>query len=280
MLELLVKGRPQQRHYLNMPDLGARLRRMCCGPISIRGAHPFATQPISVGPSVDHFITFIICQLTLKCARRKMNPRYAYILPLGGSSDPGSEDSSAGPLGATISRTRARRSAVPIACDACRRKKIRVCAYKTFLYCDTSLTYKQCDGQRPTCASCAGDTPQCTYRDDEKRTTKGSPAIEAVVRLLDSLPTEQVEQVLGVLKSQAGPARVASVLRGGIDITQRPSGLAIGATTLGSSLVSQELEIHNPVAYPFLAPIHDIPIEQDTINRLTQPRGGPLALPL
>lgn len=70
------------------------------------------------------------------------------------------------------------------------------------------------------------------------------------------------------------------MLRGGIDITEQPSGLSIASTILEQPFVSLELGLQNPVAYPFLAPIDDITMHQDTLNRLTRSRGGSSVLPL
>lgn len=70
------------------------------------------------------------------------------------------------------------------------------------------------------------------------------------------------------------------MLRGGIDITQQPSGIAVASSNLERSFVSLEIEVQNPIAYPFLAPIHGISTNQDTLSRLTQSRGGSSALPL
>jgi hypothetical protein len=141
------------------------------------------------------------------------------------------------------------------------------------------IIQEQCDAQRPTCSACQGDTAHCIYRDNGKRAAGGS-RVEEIARLLDSLPEEQVEQVLGVLQSQAGLGRIVSVLRGGVEITRQPFEFALASTILDLPFVSLELGAQNPIAYPFLTPIQKVFIDQDTLARLTQSRGQPSTLPL
>ena len=64
------------------------------------------------------------------------------------------------------------------------------------------------------------------------------------------------------------------MLRGGINLNAQPSGLAVASATLEQSSASLELGTQNPIAYPFLTPMRDVSIEQDTLDRLTQSRGG------
>ena len=64
------------------------------------------------------------------------------------------------------------------------------------------------------------------------------------------------------------------MLRGGIDLNAQPSSLATASAALEQSSVSLELGAQNPIAYPFLTPMRDVSIEQDTLDRLTQSRGG------
>jgi hypothetical protein len=101
-----------------------------------------------------------------------------------------------------------------------------------------------------------------------------SDTVAEVVRVLNLLPEEQVVQVLKAVKDQAGRGRIASVLGGGITVIHQPSAMVIASSTLEQSFVSLELGALNPIAYPFLPQVDAGLDSQNTLKKLTQPRGA------
>ncbi|KAK5990592.1 Nitrogen assimilation transcription factor nit-4-like protein [Cladobotryum mycophilum] len=135
------------------------------------------------------------------------------------------------------SDTKRRRVGVSVACEVCRKRKIR------------------CDGNRPACSACQGRAEPCIYR-EVHLTKESAQHILEIIYLLNSMPKEEASRVLKFLKTEKDASIVLSVLRGGMDAKQRPSDATVAAAIMEESFLSLELEAQNPVAYPMLSPIN------------------------
>ncbi|QYS95150.1 Zn(2)-C6 fungal-type domain-containing protein [Trichoderma simmonsii] len=176
-----------------------------------------------------------------------MAKRYQPLLPSSRSSS-GTEQTGTSSSSQQLKR---RRSGVAVACNACRRKKIR------------------CDGMRPTCLACRGVAARCTYRDDYLMTPESQRLLVEVMRLLNALPEKETLHILHSLRSETDAAVIYSTLRDGVPTTQRPSELRNAVAIMDNSFQTLELESQNPNAYPFLPPIIPQTLSKDAYHQLT-----------
>ncbi|KAL7933902.1 N-terminal fungal transcription regulatory domain-containing protein [Trichoderma chlorosporum] len=175
-----------------------------------------------------------------------MAKRYMPLLPSSSRAASGAEETST-----SSQEFKRRRNSVAVACNACRRKKIR------------------CDGMRPSCSACRGVAIQCTYRDDYKLTPESQKLLVEVIRLLNALPERETIRMLHSLKSETDAAVILSTLRGGVPVNRRPSELRNAVTIMDNSFQALELESQNPNAYPFLPPIVPQTLSREAYRQLT-----------
>ncbi|KAL6805193.1 N-terminal fungal transcription regulatory domain-containing protein [Trichoderma sp. SZMC 28012] len=181
-----------------------------------------------------------------------MAKRYQPLLPSS------SRSSEAEQTGASSQQLKRRRSGVAVACNTCRRKKIR------------------CDGMRPACSTCRGVAIRCTYRDDYKLIPESQKLLVEVIRILNTLPDREALSILHSLRSETDAAVILSTLRDGVPAIRRPSELRNAVAIMDNSLQTVELESQNPIAYPFLPPIIPQALSGDAYHQLTTP-GRPSA---
>ncbi|KAK0384054.1 hypothetical protein NLU13_8143 [Sarocladium strictum] len=157
---------------------------------------------------------------------RAMDKRYVRIQAAKPSSPPGESSASAGTKPWPPKR---RRTGVTLACDVCRRKKIR------------------CDGARPACASCSRAAANCNY--SQRGLIEAENARDAsTLQMLRSLPPSEAGRLLDTIRTNDEE-----------EILRRHCPTL--ATTLWSYLspnrnkVELELMIRHPIAYPPLFPL-------------------------
>ncbi|KAG6032767.1 hypothetical protein E4U41_007141 [Claviceps citrina] len=147
---------------------------------------------------------------------------------------PGAEDVS--PATPHSPESKRRRVGVAIACNDCRRRKIR------------------CDGQRPKCSNCQGKSNPCEYRDDGDLSKESKELVLEVTRTLAQLPDAGKIRVLQELRDESNAWTILSTLRHkGTDSREDASGDSSGpmsATDDGTCDGTQLWESQNPVAYP------------------------------
>ncbi|KAK2593871.1 hypothetical protein QQS21_008421 [Conoideocrella luteorostrata] len=132
------------------------------------------------------------------------------------------------------SEPRKPRIGVSVACNDCRRKKIR------------------CDGQRPVCSNCQGKTNQCEYRDEGGPSKESRDLVVEVVRTLGQLPTSEAIQYLHGLKEESDALTILSTLRQGLTCKQLEADNVEANPVLDDDgqATQQEWRTQNPTAYP------------------------------
>ncbi|EXU95357.1 Zn(2)-Cys(6) zinc finger domain protein [Metarhizium robertsii] len=78
------------------------------------------------------------------------------------------------------------RVGVSVACNDCRRRKIR------------------CDGQRPVCSNCQGKTERCEYRDEGGPSKESKDLVVEVLRILGQMPTKEALQYIEGRRGRRG----------------------------------------------------------------------------
>ncbi|QUC22753.1 uncharacterized protein UV8b_06994 [Ustilaginoidea virens] len=135
-----------------------------------------------------------------------------------------------------LAESKRRRVGVNVACNDCRRKKIR------------------CDGGRPTCTNCQGKKTSCEYRDEEGHLSKESKDLVVhVTQSLSRLPHAEQTKVLHELRNEMDAWKILSVLRQGTasgSEQQLAESTGETPTTESDPAAPDEWESQNPVAYP------------------------------
>ena len=204
-----------------------------------------------------------------------MGDRFPPIQPAISPAGHASRLSAAEPY-ASLPKTR--RIGVTIACDACRRRKIRVspCRSPTpYFYFSASRqitdTPGQCDGGRPVCTACDGQVNHCTYRSDSGLGKHATRAVLDVVRLLTSQSEADATRILYSLRNESNADTILQVLNNEVNAT--PSQHLHRMSTLGDhkNLYQDdpELQAQNPIAYPHL-PSLDVSnlVDDDAVSEL------------
>lgn len=114
----------------------------------------------------------------------------------------------------------------------------------------------------------------CVYRDNTALPPQTAKVLVEVVRLLNSMPGNDAAHALRQLRGEPDARVILSVLRGGMDVTQRPSELSTTAPTVDNSLQNIELANHFPIAYPRLPRIPIDSLRAGLYNELTRPSPG------
>lgn len=146
-----------------------------------------------------------------------------------------------------------RRVGVAVACNSCRRRKIRVLEADCFAKCARLTSRMQCDGRRPTCTQCHDQTTRCAYRDESSSDSPDATLAE-VIDILNVLPGEESVRVLSSLRGERDASKILSAVRGGLGRHARASDQPSATTVMGAPFKTLELEVQNPVAYPTLEP--------------------------
>ncbi|KAK7227537.1 hypothetical protein V2G26_015540 [Clonostachys chloroleuca] len=152
--------------------------------------------------------------------------------PTAGSANPSVD----GAYGESLEQKR-RRIGVSIACNECRRKKIR------------------CDGRRPVCTHCSTKNfSHCEYRNDALSSECRTLLLE-VVKLLNSIPSMEMVRLLDDL-GKADAVTIITTLRDRVKAIPGGAGeqdtAATGPGREGSP-DSAELKLDHPLAYPNVA---------------------------
>ena len=114
----------------------------------------------------------------------------------------------------------------------------------------------------------------CVYRDSTAIPPQTAKLLVEVVRLLNSMPGDDAVRALQQLRGESDARVILSVLRGGIDITQRPSELSTTTAVMDNGLQSIELANYFPIAYPRLPRISIESLRAGLYNELTRPSPG------
>ncbi|KAK2590778.1 hypothetical protein QQS21_011532 [Conoideocrella luteorostrata] len=187
-------------------------------------------------------------------------PKYVPILPHINDAEPNSTE--------TLGLKR-RRVGVAIACNACRRRKIRVCHGKIRWF-NAKLIDLQCDGQRPTCTACEGKTDECSYRDESEMSQESQSLVLEVIRVLNTVPAEEIIQKLQALKREIDASTILSILRDQ-DILNLDADYSNTIATMNDELQSLELGPQNPNAYPTVPTLTSDTLRGDVYQQLIQP---------
>ena len=91
--------------------------------------------------------------------------------------------------------------------------------------------------------------------------------VTEIMSLLYSMAPAQSRHALGILKDESDPAKILSVLRGGIKFMQRPSDHTHASAVVDRSFEILELGAQNLTAYPFLPPIDEQVIQDIVLLR-------------
>ncbi|KAK4077779.1 transcriptional regulator family: Fungal Specific TF [Trichoderma aggressivum f. europaeum] len=155
----------------------------------------------------------------------------------------------AGSASSEVLESKRRRVGVSIACNACRRKKIR------------------CDGQRPVCSACENTQSDCVYRDDSAISEESQSLLLEVIRLLNELPEDKVLDKLRSLKKEGDASAVLSRLRDKAGTLQN-SDPSFEAATMSDAFQSLELGPQYPNAYPATPSLSLETLEEATYQQL------------
>ncbi|TWU74250.1 hypothetical protein ED733_004393 [Metarhizium rileyi] len=146
-----------------------------------------------------------------------------------------------------------RRVGVTVACNACRRKKIR------------------CNGQRPTCSNCETNNGVCTYRDDSEISQESQLLLLQVVRQLNAVPKDEAVGKLQSLKNEVDTSVIMSTLRDNEGSRSASRDPTTPISHLEDAFQVLELSAQNPNAFPIL-PSPDVKtLSEDAYQQLIQP---------
>lgn len=158
--------------------------------------------------------------------------RYVPIQPASSASRENleSSESSSG----NASTTKRRRIGVSIACNACRRRKIR------------------CDGLRPNCSNCKDSPEPCIYRNDSELSHDSKLLLLEVIRLLNSIPDDETLERLRVLRREIDTSVILTILRQDVDSSQQPLDKSESSSEGGDPFQVLELSSQYPNVYPMV----------------------------
>ncbi|KAJ4859769.1 fungal zn(2)-Cys(6) binuclear cluster domain-containing protein [Trichoderma breve] len=159
------------------------------------------------------------------------------------------DNKDSGATSSGVLESKRRRVGVSIACNACRRKKIR------------------CDGQRPVCSACESTQSDCVYRDDSAVSEESQSLLLEAIRLLNELPEDKVLDKLRSLKKEGDASAVLSSLRDKAG-TLQPSDPSFEAATMSDAFQSLELGPQYPNAYPATPNLSLETLEEATYQQL------------
>ena len=132
--------------------------------------------------------------------------------------------------------------------------------------------YRQCDGQRPVCTNCQGQTGECVYRDEADLSNESRSLVIEIVRMLNSVSSPDAVRILKLVSNETNAAIVLSTLR---DETRGSSQTTEDAAAGLDSEVNPEplkFVVQNPIAYPIITPFDRKVLEKEL--NLGQPGSG------
>ncbi|KJZ68375.1 hypothetical protein HIM_12235 [Hirsutella minnesotensis 3608] len=159
-----------------------------------------------------------------------MERRYPPLRPLAPAAESDNEVITSNNL-----EYKRRRVGVAVACNSCRRRKIR------------------CDGQRPVCANCREQSAHCEYRDESPMSEDSKKLVVEVVRALGNLSVRDLFQTVSKIKDETEATTILSTLKAGSANHEKPSSAPTSDRSKGA-FEKLELAAYNPVAYPLLTP--------------------------
>ncbi|EFY84822.1 hypothetical protein MAC_09144 [Metarhizium acridum CQMa 102] len=169
------------------------------------------------------------------------------------------------PSGSRNMELKRRRVGVSIACNACRRNKIR------------------CDGQRPLCSSCDAKATKCSYRDDSEISQESQTLLLEVFRLLSAIPDQEVLGRVRSLKDEVDVSAILSRLRGD-EAIEKHSDAPLAIPAMSEQFRLMELGPQYPNAYPVILSLDLDTLEGVAYQQLVQSRpndaGSAHSLPL
>ncbi|KID99238.1 N-terminal fungal transcription regulatory domain-containing protein, partial [Metarhizium majus ARSEF 297] len=155
------------------------------------------------------------------------------------------------PSGSKNAELKRRRVGVSIACNACRRKKVR------------------CDGQRPICSSCDSKATHCSYRDDSEISQESQTLLLEVFRLLSAIPDQEVLDRVRGLKDEVDVSVILSRLRGD-DAAEKHSDTSLPIPAMSEQFRLMELGPQYPNAYPVIPSLDLDTLEGVAYQQLVQ----------
>ncbi|KJZ68893.1 hypothetical protein HIM_11715 [Hirsutella minnesotensis 3608] len=135
-----------------------------------------------------------------------------------------------------------RRVGVSVACNECRRKRIR------------------CDGQKPVCTNCRGKIESCQYRDKSGMSPETKGHVVEVVQALCQLPVSDAIQMLDKVRHETDALRIMSTLREQTALLSKER-----------SSRAQELQSQNPTAYPWNFPLGTLTVSRGSRSKKSTP---------
>lgn len=177
-----------------------------------------------------------------------------------------------------------RRMSVSVACNTCRRRKVRVRlatvqATNYFITPNKALDFSnmswQCDGQHPVCNNCLGSTNQCDYRDESTLSHESRKLVVELVRILNSIPDAEALRTLKLLSTETNAPIILSTLRDEAVGRDKSSLDPLPAATTPGASELLEFELQNPTAYPSVPPFDPKDLEKEpyvTLRSVTQDR--------
>ncbi|KHN96822.1 uncharacterized protein MAM_05378 [Metarhizium album ARSEF 1941] len=151
-----------------------------------------------------------------------------------------------GPSGAELLVAKRRRIGVSVACNACRRKKIRVCLMSRVLV-----------------------KTKCP--DDSELSQESRVLLIEVIRLLNGVPDEEAVRRLRELRKEIDTSVIMSTLRQVGDPGHAPREKSISTHSMGDSFQILELAPQNPNAYLPLTDMNWQTLQEATYQQLIQP---------
>lgn len=150
-----------------------------------------------------------------------------------------------------------RRTHTSVACNNCRRKKIRVRIVLFVIFQKTlSDGDEQCDGERPACYNCQAQKNLCEYRDEGGLSTESKSLVLEIIAILNELSTSTLNQTLRNLKSEENATTVLAALRNAKGTDDQFENFAKpSASSPDDGMVlnkNGELASHYPAVYPNL----------------------------
>ncbi|EXK23208.1 hypothetical protein FOMG_20012 [Fusarium oxysporum f. sp. melonis 26406] len=168
-----------------------------------------------------------------------MPKRYRQLLRAPGPDNTPSNSHQSGPS-STLSLgdepQKRQRIGTRIACNGCRKRKIR------------------CDGQRPRCEACQqrGEKDSCTYADswNQSQPTRETEQILELFNIMKSAPESQAIAILRILRCNNEPETILPIIqasRNSRHYSSTQEWLSLSTSRLG---LECELISSNPVSFP------------------------------
>jgi hypothetical protein len=131
-----------------------------------------------------------------------------------------------------------------------------------------------CDGQRPTCAHCAGQTARCEYRDEGGISPQSKDLIVELFSILGQLQTSDVIRVLAEIRKEVDAVAIVAIIRDRSKPPDKATDLATQsiATSTAQPIedASVELNARDVIAYSNLSTRDTSRIEKESSRASTK----------